>query len=229
MAFTTQTFIFIFFPVFIFLFYLCNFLQTKGIFLGVLTKFRLNDLVIIGISVCFYMWACFDDITRFALYIIMIYLLGRGIASIRKKNYYILAECENKPECRQHISLAVLLLFLSVAITVYILIHFKYTTLIATVWNFLFKDTVQLKSYLAPLGISFITFSAISYLVDIYNGKAKAGNIIDCALYLLFFPKVVSGPIVLWRDFSKQIKERKVNLNLISSGTSRIMIGFAKN
>ena len=78
------------------------------------------------------------------------------------------------------------------------------------------------------MGISFITFSAISYLADIYMGKDKAGNLIDCVLYLVFFPKVVSGPIILWRDFSKQIPTRQISLNSITNGVNRIMIGFAK-
>ena len=228
MAFTTQTFIFIFFPLCTLLYYLCSLLQAKGIHSKVLTKSRLSDLCLIGISACFYLWACFGDIFRFAAYILMIHLLGIAIELVRNKSYCIVSECKDKPESRQYISLAVLLLLLSVAIPVYILIHFKYTAPIATVWNFLFKDAVPLKSYLAPLGISFITFSAISYLADIYKGKASAGNIVDCSLYLLFFPKVASGPIVLWRDFAGQIEDRKISLNLVCAGANRIMIGFAK-
>lgn len=228
MAFTTQTFIFIFFPICILLYYLCILLQSKGIFADILTKCRLNDLAIIGISSCFYLWSCFDDIFRFAIYILLIYLFGKVIESIHRKNYYFVTACNTTPEIRKHISLALPVLFLSIVITIYILIHFKYTELLATTWNYLFKDTISTKSFLAPLGISFITFSAISYLADIYLGKAKAGSIIDCALYLLFFPKVVSGPIVLWQDFSEQIRKQKVSIDLFSTGTSRIMIGFAK-
>ena len=228
MAFTTQTFIFVFFPICILLYYTCVLLQSKGILSELITKSRLSDMCLIGISACFYMWACFDDIIRFVIYIMIIYLLGRSIELVQKKDYFIIVECKDKPENRRYISLAVLLLLLSVAIPVFILIHFKYTALIATVWNFLFKDAVPLKSYLAPLGISFITFSAISYLADIYKGKANAGNIVDCSLYLLFFPKVVSGPIVLWRDFAGQIEDRKISLNLVCAGVNRIMIGFAK-
>lgn len=59
------------------------------------------------------------------------------------------------------------------------------------------------------LGISFITFSAVSYLLDICKGEAAAGSLVDCALYLTFFPKLVSGPIVLWKDFQPQIRACK--------------------
>lgn len=79
-----------------------------------------------------------------------------------------------------------------------------------------------------PLGISFITFSAISYVVDVYRNDAKPGNLLDVAFYLTFFPKVVSGPIVLWKDFSPKIKCREINVNNFFNGLNRIMIGFAK-
>lgn len=59
------------------------------------------------------------------------------------------------------------------------------------------------------LGISFITFSAVSYLLDICKGEAAAASLVDCALYLTFFPKLVSGPIVLWKDFQPQIRACK--------------------
>lgn len=228
MAFTTQTFIFVFFPICILLYYLCELLQAKAHFSEYLTRSRLRDLCLIGISACFYMWACFDDIVLFAVYIIVIYFLGRSVEQVWEKNFSMIVACKDQPENTRYISLAALFLLLSVAIPVYILIHFKYTTLITTVWNFLFKDAIPLKSYLAPLGISFITFSAISYLADIYKGKAGAGNVLDCALYLLFFPKVVSGPIVLWRDFAGQIADRKISLDLVCAGANRIMTGFAK-
>lgn len=228
MSFTTQTFIFVFFPICMFFYFLCYFLQAKGFLSKFLTRSRLHDLCLIGISACFYMWACFDDIVLFAVYIIIIYILGKSIEHVRNKNLSIIVECKDNSENTRYISLAVLLLLLSVAIPVYVLIHFKYTALIATVWNFFFKDAIPLKSYLVPLGISFITFSAISYLADIQKGKTGAGNVVDCALYLLFFPKVVSGPIVLWRDFAGQIADRKISLNLVCTGANRIMIGFAK-
>lgn len=87
---------------------------------------------------------------------------------------------------------------------------------------------MEVKSLAAPLGLSFLTFSAVSYLTDIYRGDAAQGSLMDCALYLTFFPKVVSGPIVLWKDFKPQIGERKTTLKAGIDGLNRIMIGFAK-
>lgn len=109
-----------------------------------------------------------------------------------------------------------------------ILFNYKYLNFSIKNINYFFDIGLKERTILAPLGISFITFSAISYLVDIYTGKAKAGNIIDCLLYLTFFPKIVSGPIVLWRDFQNQIQTREININKCVNGVNRIIIGFAK-
>ena len=61
-----------------------------------------------------------------------------------------------------------------------------------------------------PLGVSFYTFSAISYILDIYMDRAEGdGNFLNAAFYMLFFPKVISGPIVEYRDMEEQIREMK--------------------
>ncbi|MGN0789741.1 MAG: MBOAT family O-acyltransferase, partial [Christensenellales bacterium] len=119
-------------------------------------------------------------------------------------------------------------MLIGVVFVVYTLAHFKYSAMLTDLWNYLFKDSKEPKSFVAPLGISFITFSAISYLADIYKGKAESGNLIDCLLYMTFFPKVVSGPIVLWRDFKEQIRSKDINFNNFVEGLNRLMIGFAK-
>lgn len=85
-----------------------------------------------------------------------------------------------------------------------------------------------MKSLVAPLGISFLTFSAISYIVDIYRGNATSGSLIDCMLFLSFFPKIISGPIILWKDFQAQINNISISFNMNIEGINRIMIGFAK-
>lgn len=96
------------------------------------------------------------------------------------------------------------------------------------VWNWMFGSSWSVSTGLAPLGISFLTFSAISYLADISRGSAEAGRLIDCMLYLSFFPKIASGPIVLWKDFKPMIANRHTKLENIICGLNRIMIGFMK-
>ncbi|MBF0786609.1 MBOAT family protein [Streptococcus sp. 19428wC2_LYSM12] len=108
------------------------------------------------------------------------------------------------------------------------MVYFNYSNFLIQVWNSLFGEQLPPKSLLTPLGISFITFSSISYLTDIYRGQARPGSFLDCLLYLSFFPKVISGPTVLWKDFQGQIGQNRISLTLITEGMNRIMIGFAK-
>ena len=80
-----------------------------------------------------------------------------------------------------------------------------------------------------PLGVSFFTFSILSYLFDIYRDKAPvAENLLDFSLFVTFFPKLVSGPIVQYAAFEKQIHERTCNAVKFGKGARLFLIGLAK-
>lgn len=82
---------------------------------------------------------------------------------------------------------------------------------------------------IAPLGISFIIFECISYLMNLYLGKAeKCENFLDFALFLSFFPKLAQGPIVQYRDMEGQLKGRTIAFDQVVSGTERFIIGLSK-
>lgn len=228
MGFTTQIFLFVFFPLCFSIYFLVFFLQRKGLLSQFLSKIRANDWVLLIFSMGFFAWAGVTDSIRFFIYIIAVYLLAKIIEILRIKNRKIAIIDGNGDISTKGISYATIFFVVVISILILCLCHFKYNSIIIQAWNMLFKDSLVNRSILAPLGISFITFSAISYISDIYMGKAKAGSFLDCALYLSFFPKVISGPIVLWRDYSPQLKNRNVNIESISEGVSRIMIGFAK-
>lgn len=70
-----------------------------------------------------------------------------------------------------------------------------------------------------PLGI-FFTFSALSYVIDVYRGKCEAErNFVDFSLYMNFFPKITAGPIVKWEEFKSQVKKYLgIRLNAIHDG-----------
>ena len=217
MAFTTQIFTFLFFPLSVFLIALCESLRKLGAFGKFLNKIRATDLLIIALSLCFYAWACFDDLFLFILYILFVYLLG--LLTEKAKNI-------KKPILKGKLPLLVLLS--GALILVLLLTYFKYLGLLSSVLNWALNLSWQPKTVRAILGISFITFSAISYISDIYKGKAEGKNFIDCIFYLSFFPKVVSGPIVLWRDFKSEIAKRKITADLFLKGAGRLMVGFGK-
>lgn len=80
-----------------------------------------------------------------------------------------------------------------------------------------------------PIGISFFTFQAISYIVDVYRGQAKAmKSFKDVALYITLFPQLIAGPIVTFNSIKDQIKERTVSLKKFTYGLDRFLIGLAK-
>jgi alginate O-acetyltransferase complex protein AlgI len=80
-----------------------------------------------------------------------------------------------------------------------------------------------------PLGISFFTFHAISYVVDVHRGDAEAQrNPFDLALYFLLFPHLIAGPIVRWHHVAAQIVARTVDRAEFALGVRRFVIGLGK-
>jgi alginate O-acetyltransferase complex protein AlgI len=80
-----------------------------------------------------------------------------------------------------------------------------------------------------PIGISFYTFHAISYLVDTYRGRVRPQrNLLDFALYVSLFPQLVAGPIVRYHDISGQIAERRTTLDDFAGGARRFALGLSK-
>jgi len=80
-----------------------------------------------------------------------------------------------------------------------------------------------------PIGISFFTFQALSYVIDVYRKDAQAqSNPINVALYISLFPQLIAGPIVRYRDIAHQITARTHTLSLFSEGAQRFIIGLAK-
>ena len=117
------------------------------------------------------------------------------------------------------------------ALTANILIlgFFKYYGfLLDTVNSFLTTD-IPYRVLPLPIGISFYTFQAISYVIDIYRKDAKPQkNILYFALYISMFPQLIAGPIVRYADIEEQLKMRKVTLRKLGQGSMYFIIGLAK-
>lgn len=89
--------------------------------------------------------------------------------------------------------------------------------------------SIPIHTPILPLGISFYTFSALSYLLDIYWGKCHAqSKILNVYLYVLFFPKVVQGPIMRYLDFKDQLSGRAVDLEGLNIGFELFIKGMVK-
>lgn len=196
MGFTTQLFIFAFFPLCCLAYVAAAALEHAGGFGRLLRRLRLRDVILAGFSLCFYAWTCVSGLPRLCAYMLLVYLLGRWIAAVAARGRFLLLE-SGKGVQRVRIACAGLALAASVALILFVLIYTKYTGMLTDTWNVLFGTDVPVRTVFTPLGISFLTFSSVSYLADIARGAAEPGNLLDCVLYLSFFPKVVSGPIVL--------------------------------
>lgn len=80
-----------------------------------------------------------------------------------------------------------------------------------------------------PLGISFFTFHAISYVVDVYKRNAHAErNLPRFALYILLFPQLIAGPIIRWRDIAAQLPDREQRMADFAYGVRRFVLGLGK-
>ena len=125
------------------------------------------------------------------------------------------------------------LLMFTVAVNLIVLGVFKYANFFAENLNALFLAVhvrpVVVPHVLLPIGISFFTFHAISYVVDVYRGDATAQKSpVHAALYLLLFPQLIAGPIIRYRDIASQLARREVTLDDFAYGVRRFIIGLAK-
>lgn len=116
------------------------------------------------------------------------------------------------------------LLNITVILNLAILGYFKYTRFFIENFNVAFDTSYLIPNIILPIGISFYTFQAISYSVDLYRKEMKpAKNILDFAFYLSFFPQLVSGPIVRAKTFLPQMKN-KLSLSSADGGIALFMI-----
>ncbi len=116
----------------------------------------------------------------------------------------------------------------SVVLTLSALIVFKYlnffTENISSLFGSDFKTNIAL-----PIGISFYTFQAMSYVVDVYRDDVKCQkNYLTLLLYVSMFPQLIAGPIVRYSDIEKEISQRTVTFDKVSKGINRFVIGLFK-
>jgi alginate O-acetyltransferase complex protein AlgI len=121
----------------------------------------------------------------------------------------------------------------AVAIDLLVLATFKYADFVVgnlnTAMELAGAQPFALPGILLPIGISFFTFHAISYVVDVYRQDAAAQKRpVEAALYLLVFPQLVAGPIVRYRQIADQLSSRLTSLDDFACGVRRFIIGLSK-
>ena len=120
------------------------------------------------------------------------------------------------------------LLIFSIVGNIAVLFVFKYLGFVLGIVNSAFKGLVPEFKIALPIGISFFTFQALSYVVDVYRGVTKAENPFYVGLYVAFFPQLIAGPIVQYNTIAEQIRDRKSSIDKISLGLSRFAVGVGK-
>ena len=95
-------------------------------------------------------------------------------------------------------------------------------------WFPSWQGAIPQTSFLLPIGISFFTFQALSYVVDVYRGERAQRNPFILALYIALFPQLIAGPIVRYTTVRDQLTARRTTLDQFSGGVFRFVVGFNK-
>ncbi len=198
MVFSSSTFIFLFLPIVIIGYFLIE---------RFIPVFR--NVFLLLVSLGFY-W--FGE-PRFVLILIVSVLLNWAIALMIDRN-------GNK-------GIRKVLLISDIVLNLSVLIIFKYTNFITYNMSRLWAD-ISVTNIALPVGISFFTFQAMSYVVDVYRGEKSQSNPINIGLYISFFPQLIAGPIVRYKTITKEIRDRKVNWQEITEGIVIFLKGLFK-
>ena len=122
-----------------------------------------------------------------------------------------------------------LAVFLSIVVNLSILGYFKYFNFFVENINLLFHGNIDFIKVVMPIGISFYTFQALSYVIDVYKGEVKAQkNIATVALYIALFPQLIAGPIVKYHDIENQLISHDVTPDMFYQGLCRFIVGLGK-
>ncbi|MEG0137253.1 MAG: MBOAT family protein, partial [Cetobacterium sp.] len=201
MLFNSFYFIFLFFPITIFIYFLLNNYEHEK-----LAKFWL-------VLTSLYFYGYFNH-----SYLILI------ITSI-VVNYSAGTWITNKTRFKKEVFI------LGVLFNVLGLGYFKYYDFFITNLNFILKTDLPILNILLPLGISFFTFQQLSFLIDSYCGKSQNYDFLSYCLFVTFFPQLIAGPIVLPGEMLPQfetLSNKKVNYENINRGLYLFSIGLAK-
>lgn len=172
---------------------------------------KLKNTVLLIFSFAFYWWGEPKYAVLMLVTITFCYFAGRVIEKIRETRWA-------KP-----------LLIFSVAVPLGFLAVFKYTDFIIGTVNGISGADIPLLKLALPIGISFYTFQALSYVVDVYRKDTPAQkNWINLAAYVVLFPQLIAGPIVRYTTVAEDLDERTHSLEKAAKGIRRFVYGLGK-
>ena len=200
MLFSSTTFLFLFLPITILLY----FMMPK----------KLRNGVLLLVSLIFYGWGEPRLVILMLISILVGYLTGIMVYHARKQNRAAMAKAA---------------VWIAVVYNVGVLAVYKYTDFFISNINHLFHTDFALWKLALPLGISFYSFQMMSYTIDVYRNDAKVQwNPINLAAYLTLFPQLIAGPIVRYQTVADQIEDSTESFDLFSAGVCRFLAGLGK-
>ncbi len=191
-------------PVFLFIF-----LTAVYILYRIIPSISIKNMILLLFSLLFYTYGEPKAIVLMIISIIMNYIFG---LTMKKEN-------KNRKSC----------LVFSIVFNLSMLGIFKYAGFGAELLNRLSFLSVSIPNIALPIGISFYTFQAMSYVIDAYKSPDYIQkNLFKLALYITFFPQLVAGPIVKYYDFADQIDHREITPKMTAEGIRRFITGLSK-
>lgn len=122
-----------------------------------------------------------------------------------------------------------IVLIISIIFNLGALAVFKYLGFFVSSLNDIIGSSIPIPNIELPIGISFFTFQALSYVIDVYRGEVSPQkNLGKVMLYISFFPQLIAGPIIKYHDIEKQIDNRQQTIDLVVNGFRRFIVGLSK-
>ena len=175
---------------------------------GILRSMRARNILLLIASLLFYAWGEPLYVFLMLLSIAVNYALGLAQAAGRRKKLWLV---------------------LAIAFNLGILFHFKYLGFVTENLNALLGTALTVPQIELPIGISFFTFQAMSYGIDVYRGQTEVQrDPLELGLYISFFPQLIAGPIVRYNSVVAQIRERSVTPESFQKGVCRFLRGLGK-
>lgn len=197
--------------VFLYLFLPCVLI---GYFLIFRKSRKWQNIFLFVVSLFFYAWGEPKFVLVIFLSIFMNWILGLLVDKFKK--------AQNKIGIRATLTVTVFTNLL-------ILFIFKYLNFTGNIVEGLFGAELSLPQIALPIGVSFFTFQAMSYVIDVYRGKGEVQkNILNVGLYIAFFPQLIAGPIVRYETVAHEILHRKENADEFFDGFARFVVGLGK-
>jgi alginate O-acetyltransferase complex protein AlgI len=189
--------------------FLCVFLPAAFCLHLLLPGMRAKNFLLVVASLVFYAYGE-------PIYVILLVASSAG--------NYILARLTGEcPKIRK------LTMTLAVVINLGLLVIFKYSGFLVETFNSVTGAGIPVPQVRMPIGISFFTFQALSYVIDVYRGDASVQkNFGKVLLYISFFPQLIAGPIVKYHDVEAEINNRKQTPEEIGKGIRRFIAGLSK-